>query len=376
MKQSVNADPYAGYIEGHMVVDMFGQQIDSDIKSYSVIEDGQIINYNYTGITDSWERMDSGISSAEYEEYLLKAPELTSASPEAMTLEEETTTIDGKEVYVLRQNMTGESMEALLSELGSMNEMMEIFEGKSMSELNAPTVSYIDTKTFLPVQIEMSIEGMDEFLNQILSETMEYAGAAEEDSVIAVSVPKCEMVMKNISYEAPVIPEIPQEVYDDIIYAEKLESFVSGDMLADGRYIYKYENAAIGLSEFEDYIIYAIDEGYAEIHSQDYMKSIALTAMYPSTVELSLEQMVPEVAANLGDAGIISELETISTHLGDVKVFSMTTERVNAYYAGISVKGMDLLAAVIDLSKSWENASEIMIPLTDAITEITLKDLE
>ena len=376
LKQSANPDPFAGYTEGHINAEVLGQQIDSDIKVHTVIEDDHIINYNYTGMTDSWTRQDTGLGSADYEEIMIKAPKVES-TPEEMTLEEGTTTLNGKEVYVLHLNFTGDDIQDILSETGALGGMMDISEG-FMSEITIPSISYVDTETFLPVQIEMTIEGMDKFINQMLTEELEAAGATEDDGTISVEVTKCQMIMKNFSYEVPEIPEVPQEVFDELAFAELLTT--AGDTLADGRYLLKYVSSAVGISDFGDFSLNSAAEGYVEFYSSDGMKMVSITAMPASTAEQLISQYISEYQTLFGDMGITLEAalepETVSTYLGDVEANGMGSAGVKIYYTAIPVDGMDLFVMALDMAGEWQQAADIIVPMTDAISEVTLEDLQ
>lgn len=373
--QSVNVEPFSGYSEGHIKAEILGQQIDSDIKVHTVAEDDRIINYNYTGMTDSWSREDIGLSAAEYEDIMIKAPEID-AAPEVMILEEETITLNGQEVYVLHLDFTGEDIENIFSETGVLGGMLDIEEGY-MSEITIPSISYIDTKTFLPVQIDMSIEGMDQYINQMLTQEMEGMETVEEDADVQVEVTKCQLVMKNFRYNVQNIPEVPQEVFDELAFAEALA--VSGDTLADGRYLIKYGNSAVGITEFGDFTLNSQIEGSAEFYSNDGMKMISLSGMPAATAEQALSQSVSEYKTYFESLGMPLEAALdpviIPTSLGDVKVEGMSSAGVKIYYAAIPIDGMDLFVVALDLVGGWKEPSDILIPMCDAISEVTLEDL-
>lgn len=376
LNQSANADPYAGYTEGHIKAELLGQEIDSDIKVHTVVEEDKIINYNYTGMTDSWTREDTGLSSADYEEFMVKAPKID-ASPEEMTLEEETVTLDGQEVYVLHLNFTGDDIESILSETGALGDMMDISEG-SMSEITIPSITYIDAKTFLPVQIEMTIEGIDQYINQMLTEEMEATGITEEDASVSVEVTKCQLNMKNLKYDVQNIPEVPQEVFDELTFAEALA--VAGDTLTDGRYLIKYGNSAAAISVFEDFTLNSLADGQAEFYSNDGMKMVSLAAMPANMAEQLISESISEYETLFANMGMTLEAalepETVTTHLGDVEVNGMGSVGVKIYYTAIPVDGMDLFVMALDLVGEWQQAADIIVPMCDAISEVTLEDLQ
>lgn len=376
LNQSANAEPFEGYAEGHITAELMGQMVDSDIKVHTVIEDDNIITYSYTGMTDSWNRADTGVSSADYEEYMVKIPELD-FTPEEITLEEETATVNGTEVYVLHMNFSGEDIKYILSEAGALGGMLEIPED-SMSAITIPSITYIDTKTFLPVQIDMTIEGMDQCINQMMTEELEAAGTSAEDASVSIEVSKCQMIMKNFGYGVQELPEVPQEVFDELAFGEALA--MAGDTLADGRYLLKYGNSAAAMSDFDQFTLNTLADGTVEFYSNDGMKVVSISTMPASTAQQAISESLAQVeslASSMGgSAEGLLEPEKVSTRFGDIEASGMGTNGVTMYYAAIPLDGMDLLVVAMDLTGQWQEPAEILIPITDAISEVTLEDLQ
>lgn len=372
----VNADPFAGYSEGHLTMNVMGQDIDTEIKAHTVIEDEQIVAYNYVGMTDSWSREDTGLSSSQYEEFLLTAPSIGSDSME-FTMDEETTDLDGKEVYVLHLNYNGEDVEKILSETASFNAMMDIPEN-SMDNITVPATAYIDAKTFLPVQLEMDIEGMEEFVNAMMAQELEGLDEYAEDSDISVEVGKCHVVMKNFSYDAQDIPDVPQEAKDTIALAEALEN--ADTTLPDGRYLLKYEGNAVALSEIDGYTVNTASDGNAELYSDNGMQMISIIGVPTDLSEYIVSETISSYETMFSSLGAALEKsdvpETVPTHLGDAEAYWMGTKGLNLYYSVIQVGGMGVFILTADMTGEWQQAADIMIPVTDAISEITLEDLQ
>lgn len=372
----VNAEPFAGYSEGHLTMNVMGQDIDTDIKAHTVIEDDQIVTYNYVGMTDSWSREDTGLSSSQYEDFLLTAPAIGSDSTE-FTMDEETTDLDGKEVYVLHLNYTGEDMEKIFSETASFNAMMDIPEN-SMDNITVPATAYVDVNTFLTVQIEMDIEGMEEFVNAMMAQELENSDEDMEDSDISVEVGKCHVVMKNFSYDVQNIPDVPQDAKDTIALAEALEN--ADTTLPDGRYLLKYESNAVALSEIDGYTVNITSAGNAELYSDNGMQMISITGVPTVMSEYIVSEMLSNYDTLFSSVGVTLEKsdvpETVSTHLGDAEAYWMGTEGLNLYYSVIQVGGMEVFILAADMTGEWQQAEDIMIPATDAISEITLEDLQ
>lgn len=375
LNQWVNANPFAGYSEGHLNMNLLGQEIDSNIKAHTVIEDDQIISYSYVEMMDKWTREDMGISASDYEELLLTTPTIGTDTSK-IVLDEETTDLEGKEVYVLHLNYTGEDIEMILSETGALNGMLDIPEG-AMSEISVPAITYVDAKTFLPVQIEMDIEGMEESVNQMISQQMESMGEYMDETDVSVKVGKCHVVMKNFSYDVQEIPEVPQEALDALAFAEALEN--AGTTLPDGRYLLKYESNAIALPEIEGYTMNVVSDGNVEFYSNNGMQMVSISVMPAGMSEYVVSEAVSgyeTLFTTLGAALETSDApETVGTHLGDAEVNRMGTNGLNIYYSVIPVGGLETFIMALDMTGQWQDAADIIVPVTDAISEVTLEDL-
>lgn len=211
MDVQASNDPYASYTNMETTVDVAGQQTSEVIQLYSIEEDGALVNYVYTESTDSWEKQDLGMSmddiasqTADYNWLLEKA------KSEELTLEEDAQTVNGKEVYVMNCTLEGEEIQKAFEGIGSMTDM---FEQAGMGEidftaLSVPTTYYIDKETFLPVKMEMDIEGMDEMMDELLANMF---AQAEMETELNFSISKLHAVYDNIGYDAIEVPEVPKE---------------------------------------------------------------------------------------------------------------------------------------------------------------------
>ncbi len=375
LNQWVNVSPFSGYSEGRIQMNLMEQDIDTEIKGHTVIEDDKIVTYTYVGMMDSWAKEDTGMSASDYEEYLLTAPTFGSESSD-MILEEEISQLDGKEVYVIQVNYTGSDVEELLSDAGPMSGYMDVEEG-SMKDMTIPATFYVDTKTFLPVQLEMEIEGMENFVNQMLMGEMEALGETDEDTEVAVEVEKCHVIMKNFSYEAQEIPAVPQEAIDSIALAEALEN--AGPTLADGRFLLKYESNAVAVSAPEGYQG-GVTDAVVELYSDDGLRMAVIAAAPAGMTAMIEEQTVTAYEQMFSALGITLETsestETVATKYGDVDVAWLGTQGLNMYYGVVPVKGLDLFIMGIDMAGSWQEAADIIVPVTEAVSQVTLEDLK
>ena len=119
--------------------------------------------------------------------------------------------MNGREAYKLSFTLTGEELQNSINGMAGMEDLMAEagMEDLDMSSLAVPTTYYVDAETYLIVGMEMSIEGMDEMLSDMMEELMAAEG---EEYSMSFKLGKCNMIYSNISYDPVEIPELPEEV--------------------------------------------------------------------------------------------------------------------------------------------------------------------
>lgn len=208
MDMKMASDPYELYSETVMNMNMefLGQseELTEKIKTHVVMEDGKLVSYVYSDTTGSWERQEMELdqipANLDYSFLTEKLAELV--------MDEEKQELDGREVYVVRITLTGEEMQDALNSASGLPETFSNMgiTDLDMSTLRIPTVFYVDAKTYLPVQIEMELTGMDEMMNSLLSSAL-----GSVDGLAEVSITNCRAVYKNISFDPVEVPEVPAE---------------------------------------------------------------------------------------------------------------------------------------------------------------------
>lgn len=381
MKEYVNADPFKGYMEGTIHLAMLNQDIDSDMKIYMKEEDGGISTYTYTGINDEWTHTNGDFDLKEYKKLLEQdtvSRLFTGTETNAITMEEETSVLDGTEVYVLRGNFMGEDVKNLLSGAGAslfMNENMDF--DTSFEDISVPMICYVDTATYLPLQIEMDIEGMETIVNQMLeSELGELEGT--EDLGLEISVSTCHMVMKNFSYDPQEIPEVPSDAIDAIAFREALENV--GTMLADGSYVLKSGSTALKLSVPDGFMAQDTADGTVSMVSSDGYRLVTYSLVPELYVEESLSTILDTYTGMFSAMGMElnrdSQPQTISSPLGDSDGYQMTSEGVGIYYTSVPVNSFCLYVLAVDLGGNWSGADEALGSTLAGVRELSISDIQ
>lgn len=211
-------DPYRAYMDMEVGMNLLGQNVTQTMQTYVQAEDGTVTTYTYSDSLDYWTKTVVDVSEDEMTSQQSSYDWLAAKPVEELTLAEQTQTIGEQEVYVLSCTVTGGEMQKMLNSMTSVQDTLEEagMSGLDMSALTVPAVFYVDTKTFLPVQIELEIQGMDEMMagmmEQILGEEVALLGLEFEISQIRA-------VITDIGYDAAEVPQVPQEALDTAVEA-------------------------------------------------------------------------------------------------------------------------------------------------------------
>lgn len=199
MAMTMCQDPMGAQMDLLMDMSAAGETMQTEAKSYIVMEDGNLVNY--TCSEGQWvktvnaEDVDSMFGS-------MGSIDLTGAT---MSIDETITEFEGVKVICLNVAMTGEGVEDVLGGVMQDNEAMNILGDVDWSALSCEGKLYVDAKTYLPVAEIMSISGLD----TAMSSAFEGLGVTVEIGTFDVSV-------RFRSYE-PVDPiVVPEEAADAV----------------------------------------------------------------------------------------------------------------------------------------------------------------
>ena len=214
MDMKMQADPYLMYgeISMDMAMEILGQTMEETVntKNYMELVDGKAVSYTYDESTGTWQSTEVDVEEAMgYVKEGMDYSFMKDMIPEII-LEEETQTLNGTEVYVLRMTITGEQMQKAMGGAVDMESMLGQagLEGElDFSALEVPAVIYVDAKTYLPVKMEMEIAGMGEMMQSMMGPMLGAAEGMELD----LDIPVCKVVYENIGFDPVEIPELPAE---------------------------------------------------------------------------------------------------------------------------------------------------------------------
>ncbi len=208
MDVKISYDPYAMYSETEMTMTLFGQEINETMYTYSSVENDKVTTYTNSG--ESWTRQDMGVSPEEFYGQGSGYAWLADKAASELTLEKETQTVDDQKVYVLKCTLTGEEMQSALNSMGGADTLLTdlgLQDGAiDLSSLNVPTVFYIDTNTFLPVKIEMTISGLSDIVNSILGDSL-----GDLSGGMTFTIGDVLVSYSDLDYDPVEVPSVPIE---------------------------------------------------------------------------------------------------------------------------------------------------------------------
>lgn len=263
------SEPMAGWMDMTFSMEMMGMTQEMQMVSYYAEEDGVLVSYAYDSSTDMWTR-------SEAEEMMdmgsMTTMDLTEIAAENMVLAKEKQTIGDREAYVLDVTITGEllnkamaeSMEVLDGELDE--EVAAMMEGMDFSAMSMKAVYYIDCETYLPLQMDIEIQGMGDALGTMINAMM--SEEAMDDSVdyeFTVDVTKFTISMSELVYADVQVPTVPQEGIDAV--AQNPDQ-------GDGSYVLTVNEDSVRVVCPEGYTVYYVDSEYLAMSTDDYVTTV------------------------------------------------------------------------------------------------------
>ncbi|MBQ2920163.1 MAG: hypothetical protein IJE58_03180 [Oscillospiraceae bacterium] len=296
MNMDMAVDVEAGKLFADMDVTMelLGQTEEESMQLYGVRENDEMVMYAYEDTAETWIKTTQTQNLTEqYEQMLVLQLDPADVPEECLSLAKAKEIVDGKTCYVLTMDMDGTyfnemmkaAMQMSMGEMGEMDEeSMAMLENADLSALNMTMVYYVDTKTFIPVQMTGEILGMGDVLNSMMAPMLAEAGGlmGDADVEVKIDVPVCKITLTDVVYGDVEVPDVPQEAIDNAIDADSLEYFeipddellVDDSMLTnpaqpDGSYL---------LSAGSGTIRVVLPEGYTPVESEaDFLTSTDAT---------------------------------------------------------------------------------------------------
>ena len=307
--------------------------------------------YSHSGTSGQWSKTDIDSSVIDSLFRLITEAAETSESEEStegITLDEESASLNGRDVYVLHVDSSSQAdseafltaMESILPQFGSS------FSTESLDSIKGSTVMYIDQETFLPVQMECTIEGMDEFFSQN-SDWME---------------------------ELPVVPE---EAYEAIAFQEALAELDPD--LGDGTYAIQSTGNAVRIAPPENMTVSEIAAETVTFMDDAGLDTITY-AMIPaanlSVYTDSISSMYTSILEMLGvEVQSGQDSQNVSTPFGPVDGYWLSGGGANIYYGFAPFEGAYLAVIRSDFSGTEPDSAAALGEAFGYAAELTPADI-
>lgn len=358
----LSLSPYSGYSETKMDISMAEELSTVSSQTYVLEEDSAPVSYTHTDEDNSWNK-----------QTLENLPEPSSTTdtfaewtahkaPEDLTLAEETETLNGQEVYVLTATLSGKEMQTALNSIGSADEILSDsdLDEDTLSSSDVPVTYYLDTETFLPVQMKLDLQNVSALVNSLISELTD-----DKDTNPDIQITRFNVTINNIAFDPVTIPQVPKE---GVIIGSQ-DSY--NPLQKDGSYVIQESGDAVRISvSAADWA--ADDMGYDSVilHSIDQTQSVTYT-MYTGVNGMAFYTHLERTDAlpllnqgtyeGHGHGAAIDDYET---------AWVKSTDGTNMYYAWKPVGNAYLYVKMIDGNhQSLENA---LTPLLKAVNDFQL----
>lgn len=326
MTSMAKSDLSSTYMDMSMEMKALGETEETKMEMYGIMEDGAMVYYTYDSTEDLWVKT----SMDEYADMMNKlkgmSMQLTDATSDSLFLAKLPETINDRKCYKLTEQIDGASIQEQMGDYmveflnqmtgteeldeESMAQVEAVLKGLDWSKLSGSVVYYVDTESFLPVEMSVEILGMGDVFNSMISALMEQMAAeyeeyGEEIPEISIEIPAFKITSKNMSYNDDVqIPELPQEAIDNAIDADEMldleDELVSDTELlnppqADGSYLMTMGGSYVRVMLPEGYTAYMSDPEIIIGMSEDELNYVTYVLMPEMTGEDMFNSFIEEI---------------------------------------------------------------------------------
>lgn len=194
------------------------------MELYGLMENGKPMLYIYDPANDLWSRSELETNS------LAAAPEgaeQTGLDSSLFTLTEEVALTDGVTAHRLSCTIDAtmaEDYEEAAAEVGKQFGLGEV----DLSRMRIPVDLFVDTETFLPVQADLSVEGLDETFAPMLSTLLGSAGEG-----IQFSMGDIRLSLTELRFGEQAVPQLPEDA------PLRVDILTHDPDMGDGSYVIK-----------------------------------------------------------------------------------------------------------------------------------------
>lgn len=202
-------DPFQMYVETASTAIVADSEMKEVSRVYAQLEEGAPVVYGHVESVDYWYRVAPDARPSELMKYYWMTGIPSGLGPDDLTLAPETQTVEGREAYVMTGTYTGEEMfyelySTLTALLGQVSP-----EQMDLSGVTVQVSYYADAETFLPVQVEMEYEGMEELLSALINNSGNwYFGSSAQ---VSAEVETFRAVYTGLCFDTVEVTKVPEE---------------------------------------------------------------------------------------------------------------------------------------------------------------------
>lgn len=265
MVNMASLEPYTAYSEMVIAMNILGEQTTQTTRQYMREQEGTLVSYVHVEEENSWNKVELNLDTDKLMQESQNYNYLTQATAEELHLAETTQLYNGREVYVLSINLQGQQMQEAMA---SMESLRELLEGTGIdfdfSALTVPTVYYVDAETYLPVGMEMDIQGLGEMMTGMLGSMI-----GDMPEGMEIDIPTFKMTYTEMTYDPVEIPAVPDEG------RMKAEQASFNPDQGDGTYIIQETGSAIRITPPAGWTVTALDYDSLEMKKDDNTRFIS-----------------------------------------------------------------------------------------------------
>ena len=381
LEESMGQEPYKSYAKSSFSVNVLDQDYEYSKEAYYLEESGSIVSYEYNGLNDEWSKEESGMEPAYYyQDYHSEAAYLNPEFENA-ALKEGTVDLDGAEMYVLLTECDAIDIAELLDYSGYLEELELDASLQNLKEIQIPVTYYINTETYLPEKIEADSESLNNVMRIFLESSLNNTETEAVDGNVTANISECSLVMHGFQYGSRNIPELPDAARDSFSVLKVLE--FAGGHLANGSYLLFSGSKVAGFdaSVLVGYkVIEYITEKRITLKSDDETKTICCEAMSAAAAHQYFENTEDALKDVLEEFELTQNSDwstfAVQTHLGNAEVYCMrSTSGLAVFNTVLVTENISVCISALDTAGEWYDAESVMIPISNAISEITVDTL-
>ena len=361
------------------------ESVNDQMQLYTAQEDDRFAIYSHNGTSGQWNKIDVDSSVIDgWFQLIAEAAETSDSeeTAEGITLDEESVSLNGRDAYVLHMDSSSQAdSEAFVTAIESiLPQSGASFSEESLSSIQGSTTMYIDQETFLPVQMECTIEGMDEFFS-LNSDWLEgLMGLAAEDAQIenlSVHVPDYRLTISNLTFEPEELPVVPEEAYEAIAFQEALTELDPD--LGDGTYAIQSTGSAVRISPPENMTASEISSETVTFMDDSGLNTITYAMIPAADLSIytdSISSMYTGILEMFGvEVQSGQDRQNVSTPFGPVDGYWLSGGGANVYYGFAPFEGAYLAVIRSDFSSAEPDPAAALGEAFGYAAELTPADI-